>query len=161
MDVFRGQMTTPVIEKLTSNNIQLVKVPPNLTHIYQPLDVTVNGAAKQFMKKKSVEWYAKQIIAEMNKGTAIENIDVKMKLSTMKPLHASWLIQLYNFMTSSAGQDICINGWKRSGIYDAVRKGTNGLPNLDPFHDIDPLIEGVDLMSMISYEQEQLNERQY
>ena len=161
MDVFRGQMTNSVIEKLASNNIQLVKVPANLTHIYQPLDATVNGAAKQFMKKKFVGWYAKQIVTEMNKGTAVENIDVKMKLSIMKPLHAYWLIQLYDFMTSSAGREICVNGWKKSGIYDAVRKGTKGLPKLDPFHDIDPLVEEVNLMSMISYGQENLNERQY
>ena len=50
MDVFKGQMTTPVIDKLVENNILLVKVPPNLTHIYQPLDVAVNGTAKQSMK---------------------------------------------------------------------------------------------------------------
>ena len=89
MDVFKGQMTTPVLQKIASNNIQLVKVPPNLTHIYQPLDVTVNGAAKQFMKRKFVDWCARQIVTEMNKGTDVEEIDVPVKLSVMKPLHAS------------------------------------------------------------------------
>ena len=55
MDVFKGQMTTSVLQKVASNNIQLVKLPTNLTHIYQPLDVTVNSAAKQFMKRKFVD----------------------------------------------------------------------------------------------------------
>ena len=32
MNVFKGQMTTPVFQKIMSNNVQLVKVPPNLTH---------------------------------------------------------------------------------------------------------------------------------
>ena len=119
MDVFKGQMTTPVIDKLVENNILLVKV----THICQPLDVAVNGTAKQFMKRKFIDWYAKQIVYAMNDGTAVENIDIKMKLSVMKPLHASWIIELYNYMTPGAGREVCINGWKRSGISDAIQKG--------------------------------------
>ena len=85
-----------------------------LTHIYQPLDVAVNGTAKQFMKRKFIDWYAKQIVNTIDDGTAVENIDIKMKLSVMNPLHASWIIDLYNYMTSSAGREVCINVWKRS-----------------------------------------------
>ena len=33
------------------NDTQLASVLPNLEHIYLPLDVTANGAAKHFMKK--------------------------------------------------------------------------------------------------------------
>ena len=161
MDVFKGQMTTPVFEKLASNNIELVKVPPNLTHIYQPLDVAVNGPAKQFMKKKFVDWYARQIVTEMNKGIEVEQIDIKMKLSIMKPLHASWLIELYNYMTSSAGREICMKGWEKSGIFDAITKGTNGLPSLDPFSDIDPLVENENIINAITYQENALKERQY
>ena len=55
MDVFKVQMTNPVLQKIASNNIQLVKALPDLTNIYQPLDVTVNGAAK-LMKRTFVDW---------------------------------------------------------------------------------------------------------
>ena len=72
MDIFIGQRTTPVFQKIASNNIQLVKVPPNLRHTYQPLDVTVNGIAKQFLKTKFVDWYTRQIFTERNKGTDVE-----------------------------------------------------------------------------------------
>lgn len=94
MDVFNRQTSTPFLQKITSNNIQFVKVPPNLTHIYQPLDVTVNCAAKQFIKRKFVDWHVGQIVTEKKKGTNVEEIDVHMKLPVMKPLHTSWLIEL-------------------------------------------------------------------
>ena len=49
MDVFRGQMTEDVLEKLKRSNIFLVRVPANMTHIFQPLDLTVNGHFKQYI----------------------------------------------------------------------------------------------------------------
>ncbi len=45
-DVFRGQMTDTVKSKLASLCIELVRVPANMTHFFQPLDFTVNGSAK-------------------------------------------------------------------------------------------------------------------
>ena len=53
----------------------------------------------------------------------------------MKPLHATWLIDFL-----PGGQEICIKGWKVSGIYDAVNMTSANLPSLDPFADIDPLL---------------------
>ena len=71
--------TINVHSKTIFNNIQLVKVPPNLTHIYQPLDVTVNGTTKQSKKRKFVGWCARQIVTEMNKDRDVEQISVQMK----------------------------------------------------------------------------------
>ena len=55
IDVFSGQMTDPVIEKLKESNIKLTMVPANMTNLFQPLDLTVNGSAKAFLKKKFTE----------------------------------------------------------------------------------------------------------
>ena len=46
---------------------------------------------------------------------------------------------MYNNMTSSEGRGVCLKGWKVTGILDATQKGLDGLQNLDPFHDTDPL----------------------
>ena len=131
MDVFKGQMTDPVKEISKRNNIILQKVPANLAYPFQPLDVqgSPNGYAKRFMKKKFTLWYADQVQRAMdgNRFKSMEEIDIDLKLSVLKPLHASWLIELFDHMTSLAGKT------------DAVKKGTFGLPFLDPFHDIDPL----------------------
>ena len=141
MDVFKGQMTDPVKEILKRNNILLQKVPPNLTYLFQPLDAQVgpNGYAKRFMKKKFTVWYADQVQRAMDASKSMEEIDIDLKLSVLKPLHASWLIELFDHMTSPAGKAVSLKGWEVAGITDAVKNGTSGLPSLDPFHDIDPL----------------------
>ena len=44
-------------------------------------------------------------------------------------------------MTITAGKNIILSGWKSAGIIEALQAGTDGLESLNPFHDIDPLIE--------------------
>ena len=48
-DVFRGQTTDKVLKLLEGNSILVTKVPPNMTYLIQPLDVTVNKVAKKFL----------------------------------------------------------------------------------------------------------------
>ena len=141
MDVFSGQMTDPVKEKLRQNNILLVRVPANMTNLFQPLDLTVNGSFKAFMKQKFTEWYSKEITKGLDNGVQLEDIDVKLRLSVLKPLHAKWLLDAYKCLSTEAGQKIIENGWKAAGITEALSKGLSGLESLDPFHSIDPLIQ--------------------
>ena len=42
LDVFRGQMTKDVTDLLLQNKIFFVKVPNNMTQLFQPLDLTAN-----------------------------------------------------------------------------------------------------------------------
>ena len=79
MDDLKGQMTDKVIGFLHDNSVLHEKIPANMTHHFQPLDLTVNGAAKHFMKQKFMDWYAKQVILSLEKGTSIEEIDVELK----------------------------------------------------------------------------------
>ena len=60
-DLFTGQMKCNVHTALSKYNIFVVNVPQNMDRYYQPLDLTVNGHAKTFMKNKFSNWYAKQI----------------------------------------------------------------------------------------------------
>ena len=91
------------------------------------------------MKRKFTVWYADQVQHAMDAGKSMEEIDIDLKLSVLKPLHASWLIELFDHVTSPAGKDVSLKGWKVAGITDIVKKGTSRLPSLDPFHNIDPL----------------------
>ena len=79
------------------------------------------------------------MIRALDEGKDIKDVNISLKLLIIKPLHAKSLIEIYNHMTSSEGRDFCLKGWKVAGNLDATEKGLDGLQNLDPFHDIDPL----------------------
>jgi len=133
-------MTSDVLNLLRDNNILLTNVPANMTKFYQPLDLTVNGFAKRFMARKFNDWYTEQVSAQLDKGVAIDEIDIKLRLSLMKPLHAGWMVDFYNHMTSGAAKKLIDSGWTSSGIKDAIDLGLNSLPSIDPFHDIAPMM---------------------
>jgi hypothetical protein len=144
MDVFKGQMTARVLKVLSDNYIMLQTVPANLTYLFQPLDVQggPNGYVKRLMKKKFTDWYADQITQAMDAGQELDSIDIPLKLSIIKPLHGKWLIEMYNEMSSAVGREVCLKGWQVTGIKEAIDLGLSNLPVLDPFEDIDPMVEG-------------------
>ena len=150
IDVFSGQVTNPVLENLQENHIKLVRVPPNMTHLLQPLDLTVNGSAKSYLKRRFTEWFSGKISEELDAGKQLEQIEIKLHLSKLKPLHAKWLVDLYNYLTSVKGQEIIANGWKSAGITEAISLGPRGLPSLDPFAHVDPLDETMTLNDRVT-----------
>ena len=64
------------------------------------------------------------------------DVKVNVKLTIIKPLHAKWLSEFYNYINSSDGQEITRNGWLRARITDAIKMGNSKLPSRDPFLDI-------------------------
>ena len=106
MDVFTGQTTADVIDCYKKNNMCVVYVPANMTKYYQPLDLTVNGYAKRYFKNKFNEWYSQQVSSQLARGINLENIEVKLKLSLIKPIHAAWVVDFYNHMTTAKGVEI-------------------------------------------------------
>ena len=48
-----------------------------MKHIFQPLDLTVNSWAKEFMKVKYAVCCESQIAAGLEKGLAVDEIDLK------------------------------------------------------------------------------------
>ena len=87
-DVYRVQITGDVLKLFKQNHIDTVFFPANMTGILQSLDLTVNGSAKKFCKKKYSHWYMEQIMKQLDDGKSIKEIDVKLQLTTLKPLHA-------------------------------------------------------------------------
>ena len=65
---------------------------------------------------------------------------MKLKLSLIKPIHAAWVVDFYNHMTTAKGVEIITSGWRAAGILDAMELGSSALPSIDPFDDTDPLL---------------------
>ena len=45
-------------------------------------------------------------------------------------------------MTTVKGKHIIGSFWRAAGITDAIRLSSKNLTAIDPFHDIDPLLDG-------------------
>lgn len=73
-DRFKGQCTPTVLQMLSDNNIQVVIVPANLTDRLQPLDVSVNKAVKDFMRKKFSTWYSEQLCSKIKSVIQQKNL---------------------------------------------------------------------------------------
>ena len=81
-----------------------------------------------------------QLSAQLDKSTAIDEIDIKLRLSLFKSLHAEWLVDFYNHMTSGTAKKIIDSEWALSGIEEAINMGLDSLPLIDPFSDIAPMM---------------------
>ena len=67
-------------------------------------------------------------------------MQVKLQLTKLRPLQAGWIIEFFNEMTTSKGSEIIGSGWNASGIKDAIKLGKEKLPSLDPFEELDPMM---------------------
>ena len=112
------------------------RVPGNMAHLFQPLDLTVNGYFKQFVKRKFVEWYSNNVARALDDGQDLESIVIDFKLP-IKPLHAKWVTEGYDYITSSIGTIIYLRGWKKSEYKETLENVLED--NLDTFKDIDPI----------------------
>ena len=78
---------------------------------------------------------------QLDDGKELHDINIDFKLSKLKPLHAEWLVELYNQMSMAEGQKIIHSAWKASGITEAMEAGKASFQPLDLFYDIDPMVE--------------------
>ena len=132
-DVFTGQTTENIKKYIEENNCVIVYVSNNMTHYFQPLDLTVNAVAKHFLKDKFELRYANEVKKQLDEGTEVYEIDIPLKLSILKPIHGRWLLGLYDHLRNN--KEIIINGFESAGITEEAV--TQELPDEDPFADLD------------------------
>ena len=79
------------------------------------------------MKDQFTSWYSANVQSQFDSEVPLEDVDVDLRLSVIKPIHATWLVSLYKHLSSSEGKLSIAKGWKKAGITDVVigTKGTS------------------------------------
>ena len=86
------------------------------------------------MKDQFTSWYSAQIQSQLDSGVVLDDVDVDLRLSVLKPIHATWIVSMYNHLSSSEGRQSIAKG--KAGVTDVV-SGSKKLPAEDPFEDLD------------------------
>ena len=131
LDVFKGQKTDRYRALLEIHDIVAVYIPANMTKYFHPLDLTINGVAKTFLKDTFGTWYAGEVSKQLENGKDIYSVDIKLQLSVLKPIHARWLISLYDHLRNKP--ELIVMGFDQADISDALYID---LENEDPFQDL-------------------------
>ena len=131
-DAFKTQSIEKVKLELEHLNIKDVKVPKNMKHLLQPLDLTINGVVKKMEQSEFSNYFTncitKALLADPKRDAI--TIKVDLKLSTLKPIHAKTISKLYEHLKSDKGKQGISNGFRVPGIMEAVKKMREN-PNLD------------------------------
>ena len=61
-------------------------------------------------------YYSCSAQEQLQTGRKLEDIEVDLKLTVIKPLHAQWLVSMYDHLTGQRGKEVILKGWKRAGI---------------------------------------------
>ena len=88
LDRFRGQCTEKKCLLLETKHVLIEVVPANCTDRLQPLDVSVNKAAKENLRSQFQEWYSEQIFQQLQEDCENTAQPVDLRMSIIKPLGA-------------------------------------------------------------------------
>ena len=119
MDNFKGQITESFTDLLESHNIHVCLLPPNTTDRLQPMDISVNKPAKDYLKQQFDHWYSEQVFAQLQEEEqAVELQPINLGLPALKNLGAKWLVEMADYI--SGNPQMIVNGFIRSGITGAL-----------------------------------------
>jgi hypothetical protein len=122
-DVFRAQMGEDFLDFLSENNIKVVYVPACCTDRLQPLDVSVQKAVKNHLRQSFEDWYADEIVKQLNENKGSESEDeviqpVDLSLTRLKPLSAKWLVKMVQHIKNNS--EIVRRGFRETGISNTL-----------------------------------------
>ena len=63
-DNFKAQCTGTLLTHIDAHNVYVVLIPANCTDRLQPLDISVNKPAKDFLHKQFQQWYSAKVCCQ-------------------------------------------------------------------------------------------------
>ena len=119
-DVFAAHRNDELVQKLRGKNINAVYVPASCTGDLQPLDAkpSPNQIFKDTLKEEFNDWYSSKITAGLKAGKEVAKIDIDLRMSAIKPVHAMWMVRAFKKLSDS--HDKIKSAWHTTGILEAV-----------------------------------------
>ena len=135
MDTFKGQDNDRMRKFCAKNSCEIAIVPHNLTNEFQPLDISAKKAAKSFVFDKYNSWLANEVSKQLRAGKEVVNVEVSLKLSVIKSLHAKWIVDLYK--TLKDDKEMTINDFKSEEITEAIENVNDMVEKVEnPFKEV-------------------------
>ena len=53
---------------------------------------------KKFCKNKFATWYSEEVQKQVASRVIFEDVNVERRLSVLKSIHATWLVEIYTFL---------------------------------------------------------------
>ena len=96
MDYYAAHRTDSLKQKLIDNNIEYHYVPVACKDQLQPIDLSLNKQ-KDELKALFNQWYANQVAEQLDEteDPLMTKVKVNTSMSVIKPLHATWLIDVH------------------------------------------------------------------
>ena len=70
------------------------------------------------MKAKFTKWYAQKITTALDEGKSIDDVEVRLNIAQIKPLHAKWLIDVHSQFENKP--ELIFKGFTKAGIADVL-----------------------------------------
>ena len=73
-------------------------------------------------------WYTEQVAKQLNEGKAPADVDVSLNLSEIRPLHAEWIYEMYEYLRGRS--ELVLNGFESAGYQRWSKNQTKSLKEL-------------------------------
>ena len=80
LDAFKVQSTPKVMDTLSNYCIESAMVPKNMTHLLQPLDLTINASFKKYEKRDFSEYFTSCIMEALTNDLDLDVTTIKVDL---------------------------------------------------------------------------------
>ena len=108
---------------------ELVIVTHNVTSKFHFLDITINQKAKTFISHKFNTCYRDHVSYQLKRGVATGTEKVLLRMSDLKPLHARWIVEMYDYLKQQKG--FMLNEFYKDAITRTVKPANEVFPRIE------------------------------